>query len=954
MQDGEAALQFAQGVVPHVLVHSPSGQSLDSTGGTPGTPRLKQIVTKLLNALRLVALGRQRRRLVTSSTARQAGLRLSRPLAEGEREVVSSTLSLSPLMLRTHPLLQRFAEYGDGRLDALAASTIHAVKVWTARSVWKDHVEPLRSELDQTLRNYNALRDQFKEVRSTYLREVAALRDDVRVRGDPETSLGKDQLKDITHFLEPMRMLQSDELTFALEVVKEKLKMIFESNPSVTIATGFGQIERLKELLVNSEISRLKDLANKRSAELLDSERERRQLQRELAVATNRVANVTARFSLAGESSERTLLVENERLQQELEAASEANTQRASALKIALDRARTMECERDDAMREMQIFAQTAIKKEAELEACAKELRAVRKELSLHEFREGVLKDKLSSHQAHNETLADENRSLRDSLQRFQGRRSEKVDTRDAEVQANVIATPPMHTFPQDLDREKDVVGTHLPSIVPHRFDVQPNEQLEVIQQLESTCLDSCRRFNEPLFSQTVETSSSSSDVDEEDHSSAETAELETLRGAIAQGLNYCAALEDDLSCQSTTASIMCRGGRERGGSHDSCVSMKSPPDDDVSAGVSSINEHVQSLRSVACKLQELANSCNAARAEDCFGVDAADAQRQDAHPKALVLQTELEELSEISTRLACALTASIGEHNQVNEVAALLGSDVHEAEEALKNSPALDHDVNLQHCLAKMQRVRRTIAPHECKGVFGRLYADSINRRDRRSASKERSANVEAHPPIYVLRPASPRGSAAASTEAPSAQWSLSSRAGSAGRPEQEERQTPGRCSPCPSPPKVARSRQPSRPGSQAGSRRHSVDGPTLQPLLPQQKHGVPCWESSPSAVGSSQRLHVPTSADASVSMIIRPALPSAAGATGGAAAAAAEDAATQRPRLPRSPIPSRRLQPASVELDEAIAEGTTLLQPRHHPVKVPRPPSRGASKPMTCSNSA
>eukprot|EP00928_Gymnodinium_smaydae_P016041 TRINITY_DN1597_c0_g3_i1.p3 TRINITY_DN1597_c0_g3~~TRINITY_DN1597_c0_g3_i1.p3 ORF type:complete len:155 (+),score=32.18 TRINITY_DN1597_c0_g3_i1:53-517(+) len=145
MQDGEAALQFAQGVVPHVLVHSPSGQSLDSTGGTPGTPRLKQIVTKLLNALRLVALGRQRRRLVTSSTARQAGLRLSRPLAEGEREVVSSTLSLSPLMLRTHPLLQRFAEYGDGRLDALAASTIHAVKVWTARSVWKDHVEPLRT-----------------------------------------------------------------------------------------------------------------------------------------------------------------------------------------------------------------------------------------------------------------------------------------------------------------------------------------------------------------------------------------------------------------------------------------------------------------------------------------------------------------------------------------------------------------------------------------------------------------------------------------------------------------------------------------------------------------------------------------------------------------------------------------------------------------------------------------
>merc|ERR1719215_213058 len=97
-----------------------------------------------------------------------------------------------------------------------------------------------------------------------------------------------------------------------------------------------------------------------------------------------------------------------------------------------------MECERDDAFCEMGAFSQTASQREAELAACAGELRELRKGLSLSEFREGVLDDKLGKVQAQYDALLVENASLRSSVQRMQRFSAVADPSATAEVAASL------------------------------------------------------------------------------------------------------------------------------------------------------------------------------------------------------------------------------------------------------------------------------------------------------------------------------------------------------------------------------------------------------------------------------------------------------------------------------------------------------------------------------------
>lgn len=201
---------------------------------------LKPRVRKLLIVLRLLSLGRHRRRSSCSSVARMSARKLADPLTEAESAFLGKVLSFVPVMARTSKLMRPFLDEGDGSLHELAARSLHQAKVMTIRTVWKDLMEPLKEEIEKSKQRHNTLQDQFREARTEFLREIATLRDEARVRGDPEKFLGQGQLKDVMFFFEPMKTLQPHELQFCLEVIKEKLKMIFEGNAAVspTVSTS--------------------------------------------------------------------------------------------------------------------------------------------------------------------------------------------------------------------------------------------------------------------------------------------------------------------------------------------------------------------------------------------------------------------------------------------------------------------------------------------------------------------------------------------------------------------------------------------------------------------------------------------------------------------------------------------------------------------------------------------
>ncbi|CAE8694832.1 unnamed protein product, partial [Polarella glacialis] len=261
---------------------------------------MKSLTKKLLHIQRLLALGRKRRLGARVAARRVASRSLQMP-SEAEEAFVGSVLSLEPLMAQAYRLLQPFCsmqlatraaastDSGSGTLTDLAVDAIHKAKVTTARAAWREHVEPLRKEVETAFRRHAELQQQFNECRTEYLREVAALRNEVRVRGDPEHCIGRGMTKDVTFFFEPMKALSPCEMEFALGVIKEKLKMIFETNPAVQETMDFGQVERLRELMNSSEVSNLREVLQRKEKVLSEFRSERLSLQHELALAHKRL-----------------------------------------------------------------------------------------------------------------------------------------------------------------------------------------------------------------------------------------------------------------------------------------------------------------------------------------------------------------------------------------------------------------------------------------------------------------------------------------------------------------------------------------------------------------------------------------------------------------------------------------------------------------------------------------
>lgn len=269
--------------------------------------------------------------------------------------------------------------FGDEKKESLmqlAVKAIHQAKSLSLRIFYNDHVKQQEQELKVLKQNYEKLSEQFAEVRQDYLQEVASLRDQVRIRGEVDTS---DWINegggDVVYFFDPAKALSPKETGFVLRAVKEKLMMILEQNPRIGGAVDLGQLEKLKELKENRELEEMKAELLKRSHELVETQRSLRKLQEEMEdTATPRCRN--------GSGSK---LPRFERLMEELEEKLSQLRKDAGILKRQLHAESKERHHAEESLKELEREHQELCQRAEDLEQqesfSQSEVRALRKEL---------------------------------------------------------------------------------------------------------------------------------------------------------------------------------------------------------------------------------------------------------------------------------------------------------------------------------------------------------------------------------------------------------------------------------------------------------------------------------------------------------------------------------------------------------------------------------------------
>ncbi|CAJ1406954.1 unnamed protein product [Effrenium voratum] len=812
----------------------PTGQdSKVAESRTEARPRLKPRglkprVLKLINVLRLLSLGRHRRR--ASSSSRQAARRIAEPLTDAEEAFLGKVLSFVPLMARTSKLLRPFLDgecVDDINLRKLAARTIHQAKVMTTRTVWKDLVEPLKEEINTSKHRHTNLQDQFNEARSEFLREIAALRDEARVRGDPAKMLEQSgQLKDVMFFFEPMKTLQPHELQYCLEVIKEKLKMIFEGNASVTQTVNFGQIERLKELLVSSEVAKQKDLLLKKAAEILELEKERRHLQRELAIASKmgREARFGAESAcVASENVLATVSAESEQLRAEVEQLKETSSRKEAMMKKVSEQMRKLQHERDNALKgvqENQDYSKELQDKlnqvEAEKNTTSQVLLNTRRELQLLEGREMILNEQLERQRVYGETLIHENEALRKTLARWQERRRSQLENEikpfwerdgalaDPEVEATELGDP---------KPEPDIPLEANELIIQLR---QSDEQLQAAMTTQTQM--STRMFDlelenrqlRQLLEQQAQQAVQHGAALEQQHAESLAGILQRLTGTRKKDLgkqktqpwdvhstpqeplfqlspkSRAAKLDED--SKRPVFALPSEDSSAQGANHAQASRHEDREKlgDRAASAVTTMQGRLQKLRTLTTALHlSLEGGAHPSESGGDGSYEggfpspssSAAASAREAALAAQELHEELDGMCEVTTCVANALKSSVEEMAQTRAAVAMMSDQVQMAEAALKSSPALQSDEQLQRCLLKMEGLKSSTLVTEVTGVFGRLWADSIDRQARRFRRPQEHVASMA-PPVYVLSADS------AASDAPTKRHSMPNIAEASGPP--------------------------------------------------------------------------------------------------------------------------------------------------------------------------
>jgi len=327
-------------------------------------------VIKLLHATRLARHGRRCRRS-KDHIKRNRTLSLWDAPSQEETSFMSRVMTAIPLMRRASCHLQTLCDTTSPEdceeIPSLAVDAIHQSRVCTARIAWREFAETsasLRAEAALDKSRFQTLQTQFQTARSEYLKEVTALRNQVRIRGDPESCIRKELTNfDVRFFFDPLNALQPHELDFASKVIAEKLKMIFEANPTVTKTVDFGQVEQVSKLAESSEVAKLKQALKQRVAQLADLEKEHLRIQKQchlvdFSMAAAEAAAVAAEAAaVAAESDDVASKSEIARLQDKTASLSETQREmeRALAQQYSLVEVRTLE--RDEvtaALKEME------------------------------------------------------------------------------------------------------------------------------------------------------------------------------------------------------------------------------------------------------------------------------------------------------------------------------------------------------------------------------------------------------------------------------------------------------------------------------------------------------------------------------------------------------------------------------------------------------------------------
>jgi len=194
-----------------------------------------------------------------------------------EQGFVSKVLVMPAVLWKSTRLLKSFQVQMDG-LQAEDVSTdmqtsawngmaeaMYKVKLCIVRQCWAHFVRPATQELQALTERYEGLKKQFHVARTAYLHEVSALRDELRIRPDPEELVAGSP--DIISFFDPTMSLQPPELKFACEVITEKLKMIFETNPGVQRGCNLTQLQQLLQAKEGHEVAELKAALKSRDEE---------------------------------------------------------------------------------------------------------------------------------------------------------------------------------------------------------------------------------------------------------------------------------------------------------------------------------------------------------------------------------------------------------------------------------------------------------------------------------------------------------------------------------------------------------------------------------------------------------------------------------------------------------------------------------------------------------------
>lgn len=194
---------------------------------------------------------------------------------EKEVDFLGRVVNKVQLMKETSRLLGavRLQLYGDSdtapNLDPavmmrLVVEKVHKLKICTARACWLEIQDDMK-ELKSLREDVPRLKDRHISAQSEYLKEVSTLRDALRHREDHCADMSH---KDVVMYYEPFAHLDSNLQDLTLEVTREKVKMLFDTNPELTGKANGKQLQLMSALVESRQLSEAKEALKRKSQEV--------------------------------------------------------------------------------------------------------------------------------------------------------------------------------------------------------------------------------------------------------------------------------------------------------------------------------------------------------------------------------------------------------------------------------------------------------------------------------------------------------------------------------------------------------------------------------------------------------------------------------------------------------------------------------------------------------------